>query len=78
VILASGRAAAIEDVPTPIRVRPIVARAGRRVIMRFAMTDAQGNAVKGISLGAGRMPLPRIAVLDAAGNTVHSGKFEYG
>lgn len=78
VILASGRAAAIEDVPTPIRVRPIIGRAGRRVIMQFAMTDAQGIAVKGISLGTSRMPLPRITVLDEAGNVVHTGKFEYG
>jgi len=79
VILASGRAAAIEDVPTPIRVYPIIRKAGRRVVFDFAMTDARGNGVRGIDLGVGRrMPLPRIAVLDAAGRTVHTGRFEYG
>lgn len=78
VMLANGRTVSGGAVRTPIRAGLVANQAPGLVLFTLKLLDADGQAIRAVTLSGGKQPEAKVTIIDERGTLLHTGTFRYG
>ena len=78
VVLANGKRLSGENVRSPIKAGLVASQSGQTITFALHLSDADGQAIRAVTLPGGRRPPAKITIVDPGGSVLHTGSFRYG